>query len=199
MKITYELQKHDLWNFYWFSTFKNTSLRKLWSLLTIIHFLFSFYPFFQPIKMLVSGEFWADVAIGSYLAPLFWFCAMDFAIKIVGTITITITITAIFHKISVNSHKNNEGTLGQHTLVFNENDLIEITDVNETKHSWKSIQKIIETKSLFLIYVSPTNAHIIPKRSFSSENEAKLFIEEVKRLKENSKSHYTSSYLTSNS
>jgi hypothetical protein len=79
-----------------------------------------------------------------------------------------------------------------------EDHLRETTDVNDTTHSWKQIKQIVERKTYFLLFTSANSAHIIPKRSFQTEADAALFVEEAKRLKELSDTQFSPSYLAAN-
>jgi hypothetical protein len=74
-----------------------------------------------------------------------------------------------------------KGLLGSHTLVLNDEGLIERTEYNETLHRWKGLHKVRDTASYLYIYVAEMNYHLIPKRSFSSLAEQHNFLAEVRR------------------
>ena len=58
------------------------------------------------------------------------------------------------------------GVVGRHVLEISEQGLVERTDFNETLHKWSSICRIFSLFGYVYIYVSDSNAHQIPKRSF---------------------------------
>ncbi|MFN7139398.1 MAG: YcxB family protein [Limisphaerales bacterium] len=65
--------------------------------------------------------------------------------------------------------QNNRGVLGQHILEITNDGLIERTDANETLHKWAAIQRIISTSRNLYIYTGSENFHLVPKRSFSTD------------------------------
>jgi hypothetical protein len=77
--------------------------------------------------------------------------------------------------------RGHKGLLGIHTLVVTAEGLIERTDYNETLHRWKGFHRVRESASYFYLYVSETNFHLVPKRSFTSGQELRSFLEEIKQ------------------
>lgn len=79
---------------------------------------------------------------------------------------------------------SNKGLIGWHELEVDKDGLVEKTEVNETRHSWLGISKIVETETHAFIFVSSIMAHVIPKNSISSGNvdqfitQAKLYYSE---------------------
>lgn len=83
----------------------------------------------------------------------------------------------IFSLISIlfSSNKNN-GILGYHEYTVDEKGLYEKTKANESLNKWEGIHEIIITKSFLLFKISGYLFHIIPKRSFLTDEEFKEFI-----------------------
>lgn len=75
----------------------------------------------------------------------------------------------------------NKGTLGQHELEIDDSGLVERTEVNETRHAWQGVERIVETDTHALIYISSMMAHVIPKRSVTV-GDADAFIACAKQL-----------------
>jgi hypothetical protein len=57
----------------------------------------------------------------------------------------------------------NAGMFGPHELTIETSSLIEKTDVNESRHAWSAIDRVIETDDYAFIYLSSVQAHIIPR------------------------------------
>jgi hypothetical protein len=68
-----------------------------------------------------------------------------------------------------------QGVLGEHLIEISEKGVYESTSVNEGLHFWKGVQSIKQDKRYIFIFIEPTMAHAIPKRSFSSPREADEF------------------------
>ncbi|HWB58462.1 MAG TPA: YcxB family protein [Chthoniobacteraceae bacterium] len=71
------------------------------------------------------------------------------------------------------------GLYCQHTIALSEKELIETTEVNEGRHSWKGVLKVVETPRHIFIYVGPNAAHTIPKRAFPDAASARGFFEQA--------------------
>lgn len=62
------------------------------------------------------------------------------------------------------------------------NEHIQMTgETFSSRFEWSGVQQVVETKHLFLLYSSPANALILPKRAFS-EAERAGFVERVNRM-----------------
>ncbi len=75
----------------------------------------------------------------------------------------------------------NRGTFGQHELEIDDDGIVERTKYNETRNSWRGVERIAETEKHAFIYVSSMAAHVIPKRSVS-EGDPEAFIERAQQL-----------------
>ncbi|MDP4145418.1 MAG: YcxB family protein [Bacillota bacterium] len=78
-----------------------------------------------------------------------------------------------------NRVKGNEGIIGEHTIEICEDGLREITKVNNSLYLWSGISKIKQDNSYVYIYVEKYTAHVIPKNSFKSEDEAIQFFSDA--------------------
>jgi len=64
--------------------------------------------------------------------------------------------------------KKHRGVIGKHTLQITDEGLIERTDVNEAISKWAGLHKVVSGPKYLYIYVTESNAHIVPKRYFPS-------------------------------
>ncbi len=195
MQINFELEKKDILAGHLYTIFHNKSLRLLYLACLLVPTYLAFSPLFS--WLILEGAYRtydAGVILNVTLQA-----TLNFVINISINLGFFVVFNAFYLLLLMKRYKNNDGTLGQHFLELRENHLLEVSDVNETLHSWKSIQKIIDWRNYILIYVSPTNAHIIPKRHFDSVKEVESFIDEAKRLKESANSSFLPSYIASNS
>lgn len=74
-----------------------------------------------------------------------------------------------------------KGLLGTHTLIITDEGLIERTEFNDSLHRWKGIYRIRETSGYVYLYVTETNYHQIPKRSFGTKEQMKDFSDDIRR------------------
>lgn len=92
-----------------------------------------------------------------------------------------------------NTEKN--GVFCEHKLVFDENVLAEVTDVNTAKHSWISVGEIKEIDDFVSINVNLHGNYIIPKRYFNDEQHIKEFVENAQHYQQSAKDKFNSSHL----
>ena len=77
--------------------------------------------------------------------------------------------------------KENQGTLGEHTLEITEEGLIESTEVNRSVANWKTPFRIRQSSRYGFIYISANQAHIIPMRNPQLEEPPKEFLNELQK------------------
>jgi hypothetical protein len=77
------------------------------------------------------------------------------------------------------------GLLCEHKIILKENELIELTDVNFARYSWKAIGEIKELESFVLIEVLLSGSLIIPKRYFQDRKHVEKFVETANLYKQN--------------
>ncbi len=106
-------------------------------------------------------------------------CLKDWLINIfvsvtVGLIAMLVGVIISFCIILASSKKSN-GILGEHHYEIDEKGLHEKTTANEGTSLWGGIEEIKVVKSFLLFRISSYLFHIIPKRSFSSEQQFNQF------------------------
>lgn len=86
----------------------------------------------------------------------------------------TVLYWALFHRCLARtanrliSEGSTQGIVGPHELEITNSDLIERTEVNESKHSWKGLHRIVDTSDYLFIYVTALMAHVVPKQSVTA-------------------------------
>lgn len=70
---------------------------------------------------------------------------------------------------------NKAGLLGEHIIEIDEKGVRETTSVNDGFTLWEGIDKVVQDKNYIYIFFDSILAHIIPKLSFKSINEANEF------------------------
>lgn len=68
-----------------------------------------------------------------------------------------------------------EGILCEHTVTIDQDGLTETTPVNESRHRWSGVYRVDSTPDHIFIYIQQNMAHVIPRRSFTSVEEADSF------------------------
>ena len=67
------------------------------------------------------------------------------------------------------------GILCEHTITIDPDGLTELTPVNQSMHYWRGIYRVDSTSEHIFIYIQQNQAHTIPRRSFSSPEQADQF------------------------
>jgi hypothetical protein len=88
------------------------------------------------------------------------------------------------------------GLFCEHKIILAENELIELTDVNTSRYSWKAIGEIKETESFVLIDILMSGTYIIPKRYFQAPEQIKSFIETASYYRQNAENSFQLSHMT---
>lgn len=72
--------------------------------------------------------------------------------------------------------RKDQGVLGEHTLEITPDGLVESTEVNRSLANWRTVFRVLETRRYAYVYVSATNAHIIPKHRQPLEGSVDEFL-----------------------
>lgn len=70
----------------------------------------------------------------------------------------------------------NKGILGDHTMTLSKDGLIETCDVGESRSTWGGVERIEEDDEYVYLYIGAYQAHVIPRRAFTSGADATEFI-----------------------
>ena len=115
---------------------------------------------------MAGRSLWFKCFFVVFFAPLF------------GGIVFLLSLVPLGLMVAFRSHR---GLVGEHLLEVTETGLIERTDVNESLHRWTGFHKLISTRRYFYIFVTDAIVHVVPKRAFDSENEARVFQTAIER------------------
>ena len=55
------------------------------------------------------------------------------------------------------------GLLGLHELEISKEGIVEKTEFNESRQSWRGVEKIVPTETHLFIFISSISAHVIPR------------------------------------
>ena len=77
----------------------------------------------------------------------------------------------------------NKAIWGKHNITINDQELAETTEVGESRCRWSGVERVAENEDYIFIYVSTASAHVIPKRFFSSREQAEAFYQAAKDKK----------------
>jgi hypothetical protein len=66
--------------------------------------------------------------------------------------------------------------LTEHIIMFFDDYFVEQTAYDRNEHQWKDIKSIVQSKEYIFLYISNSNAHIIPKNIFNDEASISEFV-----------------------
>lgn len=171
MKIDYELKKEDYIKFNVDHMERTPSIKKtLFTQRYILPIMFLIVPFVMGNTKDVSFWYWIIMSATFYIVwAVFYQKYIRWNIgRNVGKL--------------VDEEKDSE-MLGHHSILLNEDVMIEKSSLNESKTEYSTIQDIVETKEYVYIYLSSVMAFIVPKRCFKDSSESKDFIDNLKEKK----------------
>jgi YcxB-like protein len=168
MEINYELEPRDIIAFQKHAYKTSATNRNIrWHMYILFGAIAAYFTLFDSFYSLITRLIWFLMSIGLYLL-CFWFWNS--------------VINAYAFKKSIPEGTDN-GVLGHHKIVLSENGLLETTNVNETSHSWKGVDRIEQIRDYIFIFVTPQVAHVIPKRAFTDWQSAAQFYDTAWRYK----------------
>jgi hypothetical protein len=74
------------------------------------------------------------------------------------------------------------GVLGKHDFLFTDRGLIERTIANETLIKWGGVTSVERGGGYIYVFVAPSLAHLIPRRSFSTDEQYEEFWRDAQKL-----------------
>ena len=165
MKITYRLAIDDLVHFNLYHAQQSPSVRRAnrWTLLII------------PIVMVIAMRPDSTIVAVCIAAGAFGGALLFHSLYLRW-----ITPWLIRRVLTEGSTK---GIIGEHELEISSDGVRERTSMNDGRHTWGSVDRIVEDDRYIFIYLQATMAHIIPKSTFATVDQANLFISEARSLK----------------
>ena len=189
MEINYELTPED---FYAFSKENAPTQKKHQPTVAIFMIAYLLFIFADIIYAFFSGSL-NDWSFGAFL--------INIGLRTALTFFVIAMLLAIIKLISMK--KLNDVTKGQenglfceHRIIMTENELIEVTDVNTSRYSWKAIEEIKEIESFVLINVVMSSSYVIPKRCFQDSEHIKKFVETANYYQQNAGNTFQPSHFT---
>jgi len=151
-----------------------TNLRRSDLVLLSLYMLPSFWANWVLFGIVVLAFLTIDIAFAQHLTSLA--VAQALAVGLVaGVLGMAIAFLVCLALMLVNL-KQGGGVLGQHTYTLREEGLHEETAVNQSLQKWSGIQSIIRRGGYVMFRLTPSYLfHIIPRRSFSSDQEFEEF------------------------
>lgn len=189
MEVSYELEPKDLiaYNKYFASKQKTHK-----PMVAMYSFIFGTFLLADFVYAILSGsaDIWNFKSFLTHLIIRFLVLAL-----LVGVVlTVLYVIQLRLGKFVAKIEKN--GVLCPHKIVINEKELIEMTNVNSSRHSWSSVANIEEIEKFILITVSSSATFIIPKRHFQDREHIEKFLETANCYHQNANNTFQLSYLT---
>jgi hypothetical protein len=187
VEVNYELKAEDFYLFGKENASAQSNYQPTVVLLSITYLLFIFsdmiYAFF-------SGSL-PDLNFRSLLGNIFIRILLTFVLMF---IVLIIYKAIIAKKIKSFTDKSKNGVLCEHKIILTGEELVEITDVNISRYSWKAIGEIKESENFVMFDIMGSFSYIIPKKHFDDAQHKKDFIEEFKTHKRKSLDSFNPSY-----
>lgn len=187
MEINYELTSQDFVEFQQIISRQNKVTINTGRLIGVVFVL------------LVLADFIYCVATGliqfngrSILLYLFGRFLLQFLFLIAAAKILNWTSQKLLQKEIDNTGKN--GLFCEHKIILDEDELIEITDINTSRYSWKGISEITENEKFVVIPINLSASYLIPKRYFSNPTHIKEFIDTANEYKQNAELRFNSSH-----
>jgi len=167
-KISYELTARDYLDFNLYHLKNSKSMKKLvFTQRFIIPMFYFAFPFILSRSTSISFSNWMLMSVAMYILWV-WTSPR----KMQGSIIKKINKALKQGKL--------EKLLGEHTVILNNEGIIDIVKDGEAKAPWDSIFDVVEGKDQIYIFISDTKAVIIPVRAFAKEQLREEFLAKLK-------------------
>lgn len=165
MRIEYFIELDDLMQFNRFHMKSSKVMRRVYLCLYFIPIAFSFFDYMNKPYYYLSTR-----VMGFLLFSTLWLLNCFFWKWFFSSIVMK----------RILKEGRNRSVLGRHEIVLEESKLIERTSLNKMHNAWSGIERVLENDRHIFIYLSGSQAHVIPKRAFESQEEARTFFETAK-------------------
>lgn len=188
MEVNYELTPEDYQKFIKETAKTQSFYKPLATVFAVVYLVFIFADLFY---FLIFGGF-DDWTFKEFLRSVALRSLITFAavLAVLGIFQ----IHAKFWRKKLDEFPKN-GLLCEHRLIISENELIELTDVNTARYSWKAIGAVKEFVNFVSIEVLLSGVFVIPKKYFKNQNEVENFIEKIEYYKLNSENVFQPSHV----
>ena len=155
MEITYQLEKNDYLNYFWFATKRVPALKR--------QMLLRFFglPLFNLAALYIF-----PLSLVPYLLNAFGVAAVWIAYLWWAQRQAVITLA-----------QSRPDSFGLHTLSLQPDGLYNQTSVLDTRVKWRNITEVAENPQMIVLFLSPRFGFIVPKRAFADPAQAQAFFE----------------------
>ena len=165
-ELDYELTRDDLFAFQWYATHKSRTALRLQKRTRVLYII-------------------VGVVLTLLMAPWrHWILLVGFIIATVVYVVISRALIRFMTRRAIddllNDEAPNKGLLGRHHLRIDEFGVTESTTVGESRVAWPGVDRIERIDHALLLYITPTAAHVIPRRVFSTPDDEESFFQLVK-------------------
>jgi YcxB-like protein len=167
LEVEYELTRDDIYAFRWRANYlAPTARRERLNLYVYLFLIFLLFFFMLPA---ITGDG-------------FTFSLVHFALLSI-TFVLMVFFASVFLKRQlrrailqqVDEEKPGRGQLGRHKISLTETQIVESTDVGESRTSWAGVDRVEQNGDYIFIYTTPHAAYVIPRRAFDSPGQADSF------------------------
>lgn len=187
MEINYELTPEDFYNFSKENAPSQSTHKPMVTIFLTVYFMFIFADVFYVL--LFGSSF--DWKMGDFFISVLLRTGLTF-----GAVVLLLGLFKLFSKFSakkaVKEEKN--GLFCEHRIILTEDELIELTDINTCRYSWRAIGEIKELENFVSIAVQMSGLFVIPKRNFSDQKQIQTFLATAKQYQQNSKDNFQLSH-----
>ncbi|RKD73150.1 YcxB-like protein [Sinobaca qinghaiensis] len=138
-------------------------------------------PFFLLVFIFLLLMNLVDVYALSGLAVLFWSLAITLLYYALGICMMYFTSQKIYQKDPYTRRTN--------TYFINEEYVFQQNERGEAKHIWEEIHQVFEFANMFIIYLAPTRAVVLPHRFFESKDDREIVKKTMKQCVDKDKLH----------
>lgn len=159
MKITYDLNQEDFWQFNKYAVMRIPSFRR------------------NLIGNLIAPPFVGAIVLSELGIP-FIFTASITLILFATTSLLLLVIT----RRQIKNLLDDSSQLGKHTMTIDLQGLREKNAVSDSAVSWSGVKDITENNDYIYIFIAPHIANVIPKRAFGRSEDARAFFEQAEKF-----------------
>lgn len=166
MEVEYQITRDDLYHFQWRAS-RTSSFAKRSRFKNYL-FLFACFVGFTVLPAIDSEGLHVEWLNFTWLTVVF---------PILILILVFLERRQVHRAISelVKDEKPNHGQLGAHKVTLGDSGVLEKTVVGEAHTTWAGVDRIEQDRDYIFIYTQPHAALVIPKRGFSSAQQAEAF------------------------
>jgi hypothetical protein len=189
MEINYELTQQDFLEYHKIVARQNTVMMTAGRMLGVISVLLIIADF---IYCVATGMF--DFSNGNVFFYLFGRFALLIMLLLSSAFILNMYAKKATDKVVNVTGKN--GVFCEHKIILNENEFIEITDVNTSRHSWIGVGEITANEKFVVIPLNLSSSFTIPKRHFQNEESAKMFVDTANEYRKNADLKFNPSHFS---